>query len=449
MELTAKKGCNLINKNNKGGNAMKISEIYKIYKLYLDPSFKKLFPDPSVVTDSDLEIYPVVLTGGPCAGKTTAVNKVLRQAIAIPKCKVFVAQEAADHLKKGNINFFSAGRGQTFQRLIINHQLAAELAALIAAIFFKLLHPDWSVFVLCDRSIMDGQAYFKVASEFDEILKDFNLTVKDVYARSDMVVYLRSAAIGAEHAYTTSDGTMRDESIEEAALLDRKVYKAWCKHKNFVEVDNSFNFNEKLEYAISKIFSVGGINIPVKNCRRFIIRVPNAFVLHSNTSHLETFWDKSFFLKTDPSNPNMYRAIRIRTGGKTIAYHYSEQLWKMVPNPKNPHRTIENAVRDITFPTTESEVLGSMLEVDPHITCIEKMVHTFYVKKDIYCELSVFECNQDYGYLRVFFDCDEENVNEYIDYIMDVFKVIREVTFERKFCEYEIARSGGSVLSQL
>ena len=80
---------------------MKISDICKNYNLQNDPSFNAVLGNE--VLNSNDEVYIVVLTGGPCAGKTTTLNKALRQAIAIPDCEVFVAQEAANHLKNGNI----------------------------------------------------------------------------------------------------------------------------------------------------------------------------------------------------------------------------------------------------------------------------------------------------------------------------------------------------------
>ena len=425
---------------------MKIIDAIKIYGLENDISFKGVF-DPSLLPP-DAEIHIVVLTGGPCAGKTTTLNKAVRQSIAIPNCEVFVAQEAANHLKTGNMNFFSCGSDSTFQRLIIDHQETAERSTVIAAIKHKIANPTCRVLCIFDRSLMDGEAYFDDPAEYAIILKDYGFDTKEmVYARSDMVVYLRSAAIGAEHAYTTNDGsTRREETIEQAAKLDHGVYEAWKHHKNFVEVDNSFRFNEKLDFAISKIFSVAGISMPVKICRRFIVPTPNDFMLHSNTTHLETFWDKSIFIKQDPLSPDLYKSVRIRTGGNTVTYNYSEQRWAKVTNPKT-NRTSEEAVYDTTFPMSESEVLSSLLDMDPHINSVEKLVRTFYIRNDFYCELSVYECNQKYGYLRVFFDCDDSQVEYYVDIIKELFKAIREVTFERKYCEYEIARSNGEVLN--
>ena len=424
---------------------MKIVDAIRIYKLDKDPFFNSYLTLANI--DENAEIFIVVLTGGPCAGKTTTLNKALRQSIAIPNCEVFVAQEAADHIKKGNMNFFSAGADSTFQRFIINHQLTSEQMVVFTAIKHKIAHPEDRTICIFDRSIMDGEAYFKHASEFADILKDYDLTKKEVYARSDMVIYLRSAAIGAEHAYTTSDGTKRDESIEEATLRDKNVYKAWKKHKNFVEVDNSFHFNEKLDYAISKIFGVAGIIIPVKTCRRFIIKTPDQFVLHNTTSHHEVFWDKTFFLNSH-GDKNLYRSIRIRTGGRTVTYHYCEQRWDMVQHP-GKHRMVEEAIYDTTFQTSENSVLDSLMDIDSHINSIQRMVNTFYILEDIYCELSVFECNKSYAYLRVFFDCDDDMIDDYVERIRDVFDVIREVTYERKYSEYEIARTNGEVLTKI
>ncbi|MBR6253341.1 MAG: AAA family ATPase [Clostridia bacterium] len=425
---------------------MKVTDAIRIYGLQNDTSFQAVCGGPNYLL-ADAQIFVVVLTGGPCAGKTTTLNKALRQSIAIPNCEVFVAQEAANHLKTGNMNFVSCGCDSTFQRLIIDHQLNSERATIITAIKHKIKNPFDKVICIFDRSLMDGQAYFDDPAEYIKILADYGLDAQKVYERSDMVVYLRSAAIGAEHAYTTNDGTTkRDESVSDAAKLDKNVYEAWKGHPNLVEVDNSFRFNEKLDYAISKIFSVADIPMPVKICRRFIVPTPNDFMLHSNTKHLETFWDKSIFLKQDPMNPDLYKCVRIRTGGKTVTYNYSEQRWAKVTNPKTK-RTSEEAVYDTTFQITEGNVLASLLDMDPHINSVEKLVRTFYINDEFYCELSVFECNQKYGYLRVFFDCEEELVEYYVDNIKELFNAIREVTFERKYCEYEIARSNGAVLN--
>ena len=424
---------------------MKISEICKIYNLLDNPSFSAVL-NPDVLKMEE-EIFIVVLTGGPCAGKTTTLNKALRQSIAIPNCEVYIAQEAANHLKNGNVNFVSAGGDSTFQRLIIEHQLTAEESVIVSAIKHKIAHPEDRVLCIFDRSIMDGQAYFDDVNDFIEILKDYNLTPEEVYKRSDEVLYLRSAAIGAEHAYTTSDGTKRDESVEDAAKLDRNVYEAWKGHKNLIEVDNSFRFNEKLDFAISKIFEVAGIIIPVKVCRRFIIHTPNAFLLHSYTTHLETFWDKSIFMKMDPSKPNFYKSVRIRTGDTAVSYHLSEQRWEKVKNPKTKRMT-EEAVYDTVNQISQDDVIKSILDMDPHINSVEKMVNTFFICNDIYCELAVYECNQQYGYLRVFFDCADDQIPDYINTINTIFEVLREVTFERKYCEYEIARTNGTILSK-
>ena len=428
---------------------MKIKEAYERYRLDLDPNFNTLFPNPDVVKNSELEIHIVVFTGGPCAGKTSAVNKVVRKAVTMPNFTLFVCQEAADHLKKSNLNYFICGEDLSFQIHIFSLQLELERSSVISAVKRKLEHPEEEVAVAQDRSLLDGMAYMSNPEDFEVILRNYNMTIEDAYNRSDMVIYLRSAAVGAEHAYTTSDGTLRDETIEEAAALDAKEYKIWSGHKNFVQIDNSFMFNEKLDIAISKFFSVAGIKIPVKNCRRFIIHAPNEFRLRSYTTQVESFWDRSFFLKMDPVYPDRYRSIRIRAGGKHVTYHLSEQCWGMAPNPNNKRRMTEIAISDTTFQISEGDVLKELLNVDPHISSIERLVHTFFVRDEFYCELSVFECNQDYGYLRVFFDCDDENVDDYVDTIMQIFQVIREVTFERKFCEYEIARSAGAVLSQI
>ena len=70
---------------------MKIKDVYVRYKLYEDPSFDEIFKEIEVEKCEE-EIFIVVLTGGPCAGKTTTVNKAVRTAVGISNCQIFVAR---------------------------------------------------------------------------------------------------------------------------------------------------------------------------------------------------------------------------------------------------------------------------------------------------------------------------------------------------------------------
>lgn len=393
---------------------------------------------------NEQRIYRIVLTGGPCAGKTSLRNKLSREAKAVKDLKVIIAPEAATTLKHSGINFLDAGADDTFQDMIIDQQILSEAMAWRTAHNYLLKHPTHKVIIVCDRGIMDGEAYFNSPAEYAQVLNRHSLTRDIVYERYDAVISLRSAAIGALSFYTTKDGTPRDESPEEAAKLDKKVCEAWQYHKCYYAIDNSFKFPEKLDKAVAKIFEVAKIELPKKICRRYLCKMPDMFKLLDRSSHLEVCVDKTFFLKQ--TRDDLFSAIRIRMVGENATYYMNEQRWKAIESPNSMEKTLE-AVYDTTFEITEKEVMHSLIHVDSTIPSLEKMMYSFHIADEIFCELNIYQCNSKNAYLRVFFDCAEEDIEKYLPIVEGFFTILKEVNYERTYTEYEIARTNGKVLN--
>ncbi len=235
---------------------MEISRAIEIYGLKDDITFKKVYihhPE-----HDNLTIIIVVVSGGPCAGKTDFVTILKEKSLLMNGFKVFVASEAAEHLISQHITFMDAGADQTFQREIILQQLAEEKNVVMSAIKYKIAHPDDTVICLFDRSLLDGQAYFSDPDEYTEILADYGLTPKKVFERSDRVIFMQSTANGAEEYYKVTG--IRSEPLHVAKRLDRNVRKAWEKHPDFQPILNKdFNkYEEKIYTALGKVFELIG-----------------------------------------------------------------------------------------------------------------------------------------------------------------------------------------------
>lgn len=385
-------------------------------------------------------IFKIAVTGGPCAGKTTLLDKIRREATNISNVKVFFAKEAATLIKHCGINFMDAGGDSTFQELIIEQQVLAEDRAFRVANRYSESHPDTKVIIICDRGIMDGEAYFDSPSDFAKILLRYSLTKEIVYARYDAVICLRSAAIGAREFYTTMDGTPRDESIDEAAMLDKKVCAAWKGHEKYTEIDNSFKFYEKLDKAISKIFAVASVEIPKEICKRYVVETPNLFELVGKRNS-SLFVDQTFFLKE--SDANSVSAIKIRRSGDNPNYFLSNQRWDFVKNPIS-NEMVEAAVVDTVFCIGEKEFINYLKNVDSSVKILEKMTYSFYIGASVHCEIDLFLCNQNRAYLKAYFDADTKENRELIE---NSFEIVREVTYNKSYCEREIARTEGEVLN--
>lgn len=421
---------------------MKIKTAIERFELNQYSPFNKTILTPSIL---EKEIFVVVLTGGPCAGKTTCLNKARRQSLAMSNCITFVAQEAATHLKNANINFVSAGADNTFQELIIDHQLTSERDVVITAIKFVANHPQQNAICIFDRSIMDGQAYFDDPNQYLEILKEYNLDREKVYNRADMVLFLRSAAVGAEFAYTTSDGTPRDESPEMARIRDANVYNAWKDHPNFKEINNEFIFSEKMDRAISIIFNLANIKVPALSVKRFIVDMPDSFELYAFDLHIDNCFDQTFFLHYNANSPHTYYALRIRRSGNTVSYNIEEQTWDTIINP-DTNLKVEAPIVEKMENISYEELSKYLMQVRTDVKPLERIVYTFNLDDTIYCELSQYSCNKAKGYLKVSFPCSKDEIPRVYEKLENRFIIRREVTYGRRYSEFKIAESEGRIL---
>lgn len=194
-------------------------------------------------------IYRIVLTGGPCAGKTTAIQKV--KDYFLNRYLVLCIPESSTELMNGGVfpadfkNPADYMECQTKLQLLkeqIYDKAAEELVSL----------QDKDVVILLDRGLVDIKAYMS-DHDFDSMLSHFNLTMDDMLFRYDFVFHLVSAAKDAPEFYTNTNNTIRKETVEEAAIIDDKTFQAWKNHEHFVLIEGYENFEEKCKLLISQI----------------------------------------------------------------------------------------------------------------------------------------------------------------------------------------------------
>ena len=106
-------------------------------------------------------IVRILLTGGPCAGKTTAIADITQDLTQLGY-KVLVVPEAATTLMKGGAFIVSTGftetQGLMFQKVLMKLQVALEDSFIEIG---KLAGAGTSsdIVILIDRGLMDGSAY--------------------------------------------------------------------------------------------------------------------------------------------------------------------------------------------------------------------------------------------------------------------------------------------------
>jgi len=213
------------------------------------------------------DVRKIVLTGGPCAGKTTALVRVSEHFTSLGY-KVFAVPEVPTLYSQGGWNYLTTNRKFYYEgeRAILATQLVLE---------------DWFVrlaetctlptLVVCDRGTLDISAYMTPEMWADITARE-HTTTEQLCSRYDAVVHMVSAADGAEQYYNTATNANRYEKADEEGLrtareLDKKIIKAWTIHPHLRIVDNHNDFEYKLSRVINEIANVLGLpkNDELKN----------------------------------------------------------------------------------------------------------------------------------------------------------------------------------------
>ena len=174
----------------------------------------------SAPTNGQKKIRTIVITGGPCGGKTTAMSW-LQNALTSAGYAVIFLTETFTELANGGISSYNCKDNFAFQRIQVRYQLERERLYRRAA---EALAND-NVVIVHDRGSMDDKPYME-PEEFAAILKELDQDEVSFRDKYDAVFHLVTAAKGALPFYTTANNTARTETPEEAIDLDEKTLAA-------------------------------------------------------------------------------------------------------------------------------------------------------------------------------------------------------------------------------
>lgn len=187
----------------------------------------------------------IVLTGGPCGGKSLTVE-ALRTEFA---GKVVVVPEMASTILAsfplpGRDLEWSREWQDSLQRSILQAQLEAEAAWKMAA-----RHQGAKV-ILCDRGVLDGAAYRNESA--DEFCRHFDLEVGEVHQRYAGVVHLQTLAEYSPEGYSANklSNPHRFEEFDRAQELDRALLRAWSEHHAHKFIPACDSIGRKLDGVI-------------------------------------------------------------------------------------------------------------------------------------------------------------------------------------------------------
>ena len=132
---------------------------------------------------SEKQITKIVITGGPCAGKTTALCKIQEHFAQLGYCVIFVP-EVATELITGGVAPWTLDTNLEYQLCQTQMQIQKEGIFEQAA---RSVFGHSKILIVCDRGTMDNKAYMSDV-EFSQVLSalDLNHTeLRDRYGDQD------------------------------------------------------------------------------------------------------------------------------------------------------------------------------------------------------------------------------------------------------------------------
>ena len=369
-----------------------------------------------MIGDEDMSkrIIKIVLTGGPAAGKTTLISRILKEFKQEDGWRVITIPETATELISGfGIKPFGNCMSMLkFQDFVIADQIHKEKLALWAA----EVVPEKDVLVIYDRALMDDKAYIS-DEEFAATLAGFDgRTEKTVLAGYDAVLHLVTCAKGAEFAYDLGNEA-RTESIEYAREMDDRTLRAWSGHPNLRIIDNAINFEDKINRAIREIYRIVGQPEPMVRKRKYLISMPDMENLAERYAAVPIDMVQTYLCM---SNPCIERRVRRQKHGGEYMYFYTEK-----------HIRPDGTKWDTEKPITEKDYNRYLLEADPELQSVDKTKYRF-VYDSCRFEIDVYPFSADKAVMFRYSENDEAAIPPEI-------RVIREVTGDPDYKNKQLA----------
>ena len=361
---------------------------------------------------SCMDIRKIVITGGPCAGKTTALSWI-QNSFTKKGYRVLFVPETATELISGGVAPWTCGTNKDYQKGQVRLQLVKEDIFLKAARTMLVER----ILIVCDRGALDNRAYMDDA-EWAEVLDSLGVDEVSLRDSYDAVFHLVTAARGAEDAYTLSNNVARTESVEQACELDDKLIASWTGHPHLRIIDNATDFKRKLERLIAEISSFLGEPEPMEIERKYLIEYPDIEWLESLPKCEKVDIIQTYLVSPDD------RQIRVRKRGSNGHYIYYRTEKRQV----TPYRRISVEKR-----LSEGEYLEMLSSADPATHPVRK---TRYCLADhnSYFEIDIYPEWRKQAVMEIELRDSQEEVR-----IPDGIHVIREVTGDKRYKNFALA----------
>lgn len=363
--------------------------------------------------EADMKIAKIVITGGPCAGKSTAMSWI-QNAFSKMGYAVLFVPETATELITGGVAPWTCGTNADYQKYQLKLQIEKEKIFEQAA---RTMSAE-KVLIVCDRGTLDNKAYMSEV-EFAEAMSFINSNEVELRDNYDAVFHLVTAAKGAEEFYTTANNSARTETVAEATELDNRLISAWTGHPHLRVIDNSSSFEDKMKKLIAEISSFLGEPEPYEIERKYLIEYPDIKWLEGNSTcqRIEII---QTYLKSRSDEE-----IRVRQRGVDGHYIYFQTIKKKVSNLKRV---------EIERRLSQAEYLNLLMDADTSRKQIRKTRYCLTYKNQ-YFEIDIYPFWNDKAIAEI--ELSDENAE--IVFPKQI-KVIKEVTDDDSYKNASLAK---------
>lgn len=273
-----------------------------------------------------MKVYKIVLTGGPCAGKTESIKYVCKELKKEGYKVIPLPETASEWINIGVVPEDYREHILMFQELMFNMQTAKEKSAEAYAEFHK---KEQDIVIIYDRSIMDNRAYMS-GEDYENMLLRHNCSEISMLDKYDLVLNLISLASCMKDKYELNE--TRSENPNKASSLDTLTSFAWSLHRNIKIIKPTDTIKEKQELILKYIKNL--INAcQIKETDYFKVDIENSDLSYFNKDNSKTMKEREIKLEVPSEGDYIYTLRKKNYNGQT-SYVYEKKYQGILKESK-------------------------------------------------------------------------------------------------------------------
>jgi predicted ATPase len=228
------------------------------------------------VDGGNRRIVEVVLTGGACGGKTTALG-ALAHLLRVNGYQVITVPEAFTMIVSGGVSGVGdmvradGAANCDFQHHVFTTIRRQRDRARGEA---RKLRGEQPVVIVYDRGELDAMAFHDHEC-FDRMAGDVRTTINAIRDSYHGVMHLVTTADGADGFYNQLANDARWETVDEAKASDQRLFEIWKGHPRHFRIDNSTDFGGKMRRLLEATLTVVENRIDVSGYKTGVKSMPS------------------------------------------------------------------------------------------------------------------------------------------------------------------------------